>query len=433
MCTTAAEFIDLFFMKLEERGIPYVIIHSYQTLPQDVASDIDYAVYDHDLPSLTAIQEELGRQHNWAVVQSFQHGVFAYYNVLISLDDPSQRLLLDACSNYARARRLLVSNDVLLDGRRRFGRYWIPEPRAEFIYEATKLFDAKKKDPTRYLPKLRALWEQDKEGAQNLFTRAFGDTGRTLEEWLSQAPKEWHCLRELMLGRNRFGPWLLARETIRVLKRLIRPTGMQITLLGPDGSGKSTLIELMRKNLGEFFRRSKIYHFRPRCFESPGDSNPVTEPHGKPSSGMARSMAKLLYYFLDYWAAYLLKLPRLKVESTLIIFDRDFDDLFVDPRRYCLAPSSLWLARLLRKFLPNPDICFILDVEPTACHARKPELPVAELQRQRIILRALASSSGRHVLVSADGPPDEVARVVSRRILDLLLKRRRHPGMAEGS
>ena len=424
MSTTAAQFIDFYFQKLEELGIPYVIIHSYQTLPQDVASDIDYAVYDSDLPSLTAIQEELGRQYNWAVVQSFQHGVFAYYNVLISLDEPSQRLLLDACSNYARARRLLVPNEVLLDGRRRYGPYWVPEPRAEFIYEATKLFDTKKKDPARYLPKLRTLWEQDKEGAENLFIRAFGDTGHLLEEWLSQPPEEWHRLRGLMLGRNRFGPWLLVREAIRVLTRVLRPTGMQITLLGPDGSGKSTLIELMNESLGDFFRRSKTYHFRPMFFESPSDSKPVTEPHGKPAYGLVRSMAKLLYYFLDHWAAYLLKLLRLRVESTLIIFDRDFDDIQVDPKRYRLSPAAIPLARVLRKILPKSEVTFVLDVDPASCHARKPELPVPELERQRGALRALAASDRRYHLIDSNRPAKEVANSVGGSVIDLLLKRR---------
>lgn len=424
MSITAAQFIDLYFQKLEELGIPYVIIHSYQTLPQDVASDIDYAVNDRDLPRLTAIQKELGSHYNWAVVQSFQHGVFAYYNVLFSLDDPSQRLLLDACSNYARARRLLVPCDVLLNDRRQYGPYWVPQPRAEFIYEATKLFDAKKKDPAKYLPKLRALWEQDKDGAQKLFTRAFGETGHSLEEWLAKPPEEWHRLRERMLGRNQFGPGLLMRESIRVAKRLLCPTGVQITLLGPDGSGKSTLIELMRENLGDFFRRSKIYHFRPMFFEPPSDSKPVTDPHGKPAYGMARSVAKMLYYFLDHWAAYLLQLIRLKVESTLIIFDRDFDDVLIDPKRYRFAPASIPLARLIRALLPKSEVTFILDVDPVNCHARKPELTIPELERQHGALRALAASSNRYHLVDSNRPAKEVAEAVCGTITETLLKRR---------
>lgn len=425
MITTAAEFIDLYFKKLEELNISYVIIHSYQTLPQEVASDIDYAVRDHDLPSLTAIQEELGRQHNWAVVQSFQHGVFAYYNVLTCLNDPSQKLLLDACSHYARARRLLVPDYVLLDGRHRYGHYWIPEPRAEFIYEATKLFDAKKKDPTMYLPKLRGLWEQDKEGSQKLFTRAFGDTGRTLEEWFSRPPEDWHCLRGHMLRRNRFGLWLLIRESIRVWMRITKPTGFQITLLGSDGSGKSTLIKLLNENLNVFFRRSKIYHFRPMVFQHSGDYKPVTEPHEKHTYGLIRSIAKLFYYFLANWIAYIIKILQLKVGSTIIIFDRDFDDIIVDPKRYRMSPAVIPLVRMVRKLLPKSDVTFVLNVDPASCHARKPELSVPELERQREALRALAASDCRYNLVDSNRPAKEVADSVSRIVIDHLLKRRR--------
>ena len=433
MSLNTTKFIELFFGELEQQGIPYVVIHSYQTLPYDVQGDIDYAVYEQDLPALTDIQEELGRKHRWAVAQSFQHGVCAFYNVLVSLDDPTQTLKLDACSNYVRARRMLVPNQVLLDGRRRYEKYWIPEPAAEFIYEATKLFDAKKKDPASYLPRLQALWEQDKEGAQQHFKDAFGDTQYSLEEWFAQPPEKWSRLRAAMLGRNKFGPAMLLREVARVLRRILRPTGVHITLLGPDGSGKSRLIDLLRESIGDFFRRFKVYHFRPGYFEPAGGRTSVTEPHGKPPHGFLRSIAKLVYYFLDYWVAFLFKLFRRKIESTLIIFDRDFDDLLIDPVRYRLAPGSLWLARLLRVFLPTPDITFILDVETAACHARKPELTVPELERQRSVLRALATSGRRYVLVPADGPPAEVARSVSRKILDFLLKRRGHPDRTEGA
>lgn len=423
---SASEFIDLFFEELERCGIPYVVIHSYQTLPHDVRGDIDYAVYDHDLRKLTTIQEELGRRHNWAVVQSFQHGVCAFYNVLASLDDPGQILRLDACSNYARARRLLVPNRVLLDKRRRYGRYWIPEPSAEFIYEATKLFDAKKKDPANYISALQLLWEQDKDGAQQHFRDAFGNTGHSLEEWFAQPPGKWSRLRAAMLNRNKFGPMMLLREGARILSRLWRPTGVHITLLGSDDRDKSTLIHLMREGSEDFFRRFDVHHFRSMYFETANNGDPGTEPHGRPPHDLLQSMAKLIYCFINYWATFILKIYRRKIESTLIIFDRDFDDLLVEPGHYRLAPAALGFARLLRRVLPKPDITFILDSEPRASHSRSPDLPVAELERQQITLRTFAASGRHYVLIPADGPPAEVARLMNREILGLLLKRRGH-------
>lgn len=373
-----------------------------------------------DLSRLNGIQEELCRKHRWAVVQSLQHGVYAYYNVLTSLDNPGQTLELDACSHYARARRLLVLDCVLLDGSRPFGRYSIPEPAAEFIYEATKLFDAKKKDPASYLPHIRSLWEQDEEGAERHFRFAFGDTGRSLKDWISSPPEEWAHLREAMLERNRFRAVQLLQKLARVFRRVLRPTGMHITLLGSDGSGKSTLIDRTLSCMKVFFRRLRVYHFRPRFFEPPDKGGAVSELHGKPPYGLLRSTAKIGYYFIDYWVAFLLKLFLRKIERTLIIFYRDFDDLLVDPMRYRLAPGSIGLVRLLHIFLPNPDITYNLDIPPDVCHVRKPELPIDELQRQRAELRKLAERGGRYVNVSADRAPDEVASLVARRILKLL-------------
>lgn len=426
MSVSAAEFLDIFYRKLEDLGIPYVIIHSYRNLTEDLSGDIDYAVPDEHLAGMTAIQEDLGRQHNWAVVQSFQHGVFACYNVLVSLEDHTQRLLLDACSNYARARRLLVPIEVLLDGRRRYGSYWIPRPAAEFIYEATKLFDAKKKDPAKYLPKLRNLWEQDKEAAESLFTRAFGNTGRSLEDWLSQPAEEWHGLRALMLARNRFGPWLMLRECVRVLKRVLHPTGMQVTILGADASGNSALIDLMQENLGDFFRRSQVFRFQPIRLGSRSDSNDDTDPHSQPPYGLARSAARISHCFLDHWAKYLLKTIRLKLESTLIIFDRDFDDILMNPKRHRLCPASVPLALVLRKVLPKSEVTFCLDADPSGCHARNPEIPLGERERQHKTLRALTADDSRCRLIDSNRPVSDMANSVCGCIIERLLQRRRN-------
>jgi thymidylate kinase len=419
----AAQFVDLFFGELKQRDIPYVVLHSYQTLPHKLNSDIDYAVYDRDLARLTTIQKELCYSHRWALAQSLQHEVCGCYNVLVSLNDPTQTLKLDACSHYTRVRRLLVPDKVLLDDRRTFGRYSIPAPAAEFIYEATKLFDAKKKDPASYLPHLHGLWEQDKEGARKHFEIAFGKTGRSLDEWMASSPEEWAQLRALLLRRNRFGLVMLMREGARMLRRVRRPTGVRITLLGPDGSGKSTLLKALSSDLGVFFRRQRAIHFRPRFFETSNERGPVSEPHGKDPYGLARSVAKLGYYFVDYSVALLFKLFPLKIGSTLIIFDRDFDDLLVDPKRYRLAPASVLMARVFRCLLPKPDLTFILDLPPHICHGRKPELPIDELKRQREVLRELADSKSSYVTIPAQRSPDEVVDMVSRRILRFMFKR----------
>ena len=420
MTCTATQFFTLFFAELEKRGIPYVIIHSYECLPEETLTDIDYAVSDSDVPKIRAIQTELARRNGWVLAQTLRHGVFAWYSVMACIDDARENLKLDLCSNYARARRFLVSEKILLEGRRRHRGFFIPAPAAEFIYVATKLFDAKKKSPADYIPRLRELWEQEPGDAQKYFTQVFGDTGLTLAEWFSQPPEQWQRLRKILFDRNRFGPWLLAREAARLLRRTLQPTGAFVTVLGPDGAGKSTLLENLQAILEPFFRHQAVFHFRPMLFQKKRES--VSDPHGRPPRGVLASWLKVFYYFAEWWLGFFMLIVPAKVRSTLVIFDRSFDDLSIDPKRYRLRGAGV-LVRFLRRLLPRADRVLILDAPPEVIHARKPELPVREIEAQRSALRALAKGGPRCVLLAADESPEKVARHAAREVVRFLAAR----------
>jgi len=71
---------------------------------------------------------------------------------------------------------------------------------------------------------------------------------------------------------------------------------------------------------------------------------------------------------------------------------------------------------------PNPGP-ITAAADPQAVHARKPELPVAELERQRRIFRKLAAGDSRTRLVCAEEPANEVARMVCRDVILLLCER----------
>jgi hypothetical protein len=43
------ELFGVYFNELEKRGVPYVILHSWESFPDRIASDVDYAVRSEDL------------------------------------------------------------------------------------------------------------------------------------------------------------------------------------------------------------------------------------------------------------------------------------------------------------------------------------------------------------------------------------------------
>jgi transcription elongation GreA/GreB family factor len=56
-------------------------------------------------------------------------------------------------------------------------------------------------------------------------------------------------------------------------------------------------------------------------------------------------------------------------------------------------------------------------------HARKPELALEDLRQQHAALQQLARDGRRYVLLSAEQPPDEMARVAFREVVRFLTER----------
>lgn len=420
MPVSPPEFFQLFFSELERRGIPAVVLHGYQQLPEVMASDVDYAVRECDRHRMRAIQCELAARHGWLVTQEMRHQVFASYTVLVDAADPANFLKLDVCSHYVKDRCFLVPDSVLLDGRRGLRGFFVPAPAAEFIYVLAKVF-GKNKEPGPFIARLRELWEMDRSGAESQFTRLLGADAGTADSWLKRPAAEWTELDRRMRTRNRYGAGLMLREAGRIIRRVLQPTGMCIAILGVDGAGKSTQIERLR--VRECFRNVKYFHFRPMIFEGrKGQVAPVTNPHGQRPRSPLASYLKVAYYAADQCAGWWLRVAPAIARSSLVVFDRWFDDILVDQRRYRLSAGTA-LARALRRILRKPDLTFALDAPAEIARARTPELATEEIERQRAAFRVLAAKFKRWSIISSVGAPDDVAREIGSRIATFMATR----------
>src|SRR5581483_5123276 len=224
---------------------------------------------------------------------------------------------------------------------------------------------------------------------------------------------------------NRLGYW--PGELKRLWGRFRLHTGLAVALLGPDGSGKSALIERMRTDLRAAFRESAVFRLRPDIFgRNSAGVNP--HPHGAPSRSASASIVKLALLLVDYIAGYAsLVKPRL-VRNDLVLFDRYYHDLLADPVRYRLRGLSR-LVRLVSGFIPEPDLFLILDAPETIILGRKTELPCETLNALRGVYRDLAQSLGQAVVIDASIDCAGVARAAETIVCDYLHSRylaRRH-------
>jgi thymidylate kinase len=137
----------------------------------------------------------------------------------------------------------------------------------------------------------------------------------------------------------------------------------------------------------------------------------VVDPHGMPPRGICLSLVKILVWLFEEWWARIFGENR----GTLLLCDRYYHDLLVDPRRYRFG-APLWTAHLLGKLMPQPGLWILLDAPAEVVQARKREVPREETARQCDAYRCFIRSRGNHVIVDASRPLRQVLGDAERAI-----------------
>jgi thymidylate kinase len=197
-----------------------------------------------------------------------------------------------------------------------------------------------------------------------------------------------------------------------------------VVVLGPDGAGKSSVITEIGDGVAAGFAGCDSYHLTALNLHGRQGAKANCDPHGKAERSFLVTLFKLAYLFLLNWVGYLVAvLP--KVESgRLVLFDRYFLDCLVDSRRYRIPVSCRWLARLVAKWVPEPDLYLVLDAPASVLRIRKQEVSEIEAERQRWEYRRLADNLANAMIVCADQPRELMLEEVTKRIIEAHLSLR---------
>jgi len=205
----------------------------------------------------------------------------------------------------------------------------------------------------------------------------------------------------------------------------IERRGLWVVLMGPDGAGKSAVIEGLANGRSTGFRGCTTYHLRPTFRQGGSSLSANADPHGQTARGTLISVVKLLYLLIANWLGYLLAVRPQLSNGKLVLFDRYFTDCLVDPMRYRLPISCRRVTELIGSLIPQPDLYVVLDAPGSVLQERKREVTLAESERQRTDYAARFEKLPNVAMVDAARPLADMVADVLDRITELRLLRYR--------
>ena len=407
------------FELLDRSRISYCLVHGYERLPESWGSDIDIVV-ERSLSTKQLL--DLLSEHKQEIGAEILKVSGSFVTLLCKPENGLPTfLLLDFCHDYSVDQHHLCSAEQILQDRRGHLNFWIPAPSVEFeCLLARSLLKDKLDEAT--CAKLSMLFAADRVAAKNIIAERWAED-QAASIVAAASSGNWHGIigsaadftKSLKRKLFRTSPGRAGLEILRIayarLTRFLRPQGISIALLGPDGAGKSSAITALEEALAPLFARNELRGFAPSLREllkrAPTDAR---TPHALAPRSPLLSLLRAAYWALYglaghgfiYWA---------KARATLVLYDRHFIDILVDPVRYRYGGPK-WALRLIWHIMVKPDLIILLTGPAEVLQARKNELTLAETERQCRDYLALVAPLRTSRIINTDQPFDEVARDV---------------------
>lgn len=427
-------FLELFFRNLEAKGIDFCVLRNYEGLPLSTnGSDLDMLIKRNQLSAFREALSETLQESEGHVVSFIDSKLVPKYCLIGTRPDPWGLMIDLHIEEISYRNQVVISSNVIWSNIMLHNNISVMNNKADKLNTLLKeLLNNKICSKNQYDSFVKESLNH--EFIDSVFTPP-GRSGTS--EALTKCQPGNYSSKEVarlvrQLSKDLPEKWYAPFTKVRKLKRIMQKPGYSIAFLGTDGAGKSTIIDRVSAVLSVTFHNAVYYkHLRPGLLpplsrfrgKEAISTGPVIDPHASQPSGFSGSLLRWTYYLTDYTMGYYIKvLPKKATKACVFIFDRYYYDYYIDKRRSRINLPN-WIIRIGQALMPEPDIIVCLGTDPRVIHSRKPELPLAEVERQLNALMVFCKNHKRAVWVDTGKSIEESSYDTINAISGMMTKR----------
>ena len=433
-------FLTDLFKLLNGEGIDYCVLRNYETLPKEIrGTDIDLLVSPAHKVRFWELTKKAAEQNAFQLLQvyekSFHINHYKFYNQL-----SGEVIRLDVMDKVGALCFEFFSAHEILNEKQFNGALFTPKLEHEVSTVLLQnWFSLRGKLKTKYYESIRLLSNVEKQNFYEILDNKVGTTYSKLlpDKLLSDLDGINSFLKKsrgkVMLSyylRNPFETFVNSIYLLKItIKRLLFPPGLFVVLAGPDGSGKSTIINKVAALLDKVYPSISIEHLHPKLLprlqdikkkiisqKVEGFKNSEWEMRNQKKSFL-KSLITVTYYTLNYILGYFLIIFPKLVKGELVLYDRYCYDFLIDPKsKGIMLPE--FIVKIFLFFIPKPNKGIFLYVDPSKLINRKNEIPIEEVEVQIKRFRALVHNDSRFFEVDNSGEIETTVLWVSKKIIE---------------
>jgi thymidylate kinase len=442
--TLEARALSLLFDRLDQSQVTYAVLRNYEALPRSVgARDIDIVVLPQHLRLAHIAVCSIATELQCAYANYYRDERLVQFALFKRLDcERFFELKVDFFTNSQVYGVEILPASKMLDGVRRHN--GVAVVRESLIVIDKLVFHLLVGQSVH--PKYDAEFARiSATHRSDLIDTLLPIVGGTLTETIVEA---------IARGKTSAMRTLSIRQRAAILTRCIRndvvqgarhmlaflyhrarnrlsPEGLFLSVSGPDGSGKTTVINAVIAALDQLYGNGSVAygHFRPsllpriaevaratRSLDSVDED--YSRPHRATPSGLAGSLLRLAYYGADYVLGYAARVRPILIRRRIALFDRYYYDMIGDPGRSRISlPRGL--LRVAACVLPLPHLAFFIRVSPEIAFSRKQELSLCAIAKLNERYDTLVRQG---LLIAIDN--DQHPALAVARIVDTVVERR---------